>query len=136
VRLARISDQALRVEDCLAAVASPAAGGIGCFIGVVRDHDHSKPVTALEYEAHPSAEDVLRKVCERLASADVVAVAAEHRVGRLAIGDTAVVVAVAAAHRDAALATTAQLIDAIKSEVPIWKHQLFADGTDEWVGCA
>lgn len=114
----------------------PTAGGVGCFVGVVRDHDHSRPVTSLEYEAHPDAEATLHAVCERLVTDDIVAVAAEHRVGRLAVGDTAVVVAVSAAHRDAALRTTTQLIDAIKAEVPIWKHQFFADGTDEWVGCS
>ena len=109
---------------------------MGCFVGVVRDHDHEQPVTALEYEAHPSAETTLREVCERFATDDIVAIAAEHRVGRLAIGDTAVVVVVSAVHREAALRTTAQLIDAIKAELPIWKHQFFADGSDEWVGCA
>ena len=130
-----MSDQPLLVEDCLAAVADATAGGVGCFIGVVRDHDHDRPVTALEYEAHPSAEATLSKVCEALVSDDIVAIAAEHRVGRLAIGDTAVVVAVSAVHRAAALRTTSQLIDTIKAEVPIWKHQYFADGTDEWVNC-
>ena len=123
------------VDDCLAAVADPTAGGVGCFVGVVRDHDHAKPVTALEYEAHPTVTDVLRAVCERFATDEVVAVAAEHRIGRLTVGDIAVVVTVSAVHRDAALRTTTELIDAIKAEVPIWKHQLFADGTDEWVNC-
>jgi molybdopterin synthase catalytic subunit len=75
-------------------------------------------------------------VCERFVTDDVVAIAAEHRVGRLGIGDTAVVVVVSAAHRDAALRTSSRLIDAIKAEVPIWKHQFFADGSDEWVNCA
>jgi molybdopterin synthase catalytic subunit len=124
------------VDDCLAAVSHPTAGGIGCFVGVVRNHDHAKPVTALEYEAHPTVEAALRAVCERFATDDVIAVAAAHRVGRLEIGDVAVVVAVSAVHRDTALTTTHQLIDAIKAEVPIWKHQYFADGTDEWVNCA
>jgi molybdopterin synthase catalytic subunit len=136
VRLARISGEPLILDECLDAVADPAAGGIGCFIGVVRDHDHDRPVTALEYEAHPTAEATLRDVCERFVTDDVVAIAAEHRVGRLGIGDTAVVVVVSAAHRDAALRTSSRLIDAIKAEVPIWKHQFFADGSDEWVNCA
>jgi molybdopterin synthase catalytic subunit len=93
-------------------------------------------VTALEYEAHPTVEAALRAVCERFATDEIVAIAVEHRVGRLDIGDPAVVVAVSAVHRDAALRTTHQLIDAIKAEVPIWKHQFFADGTDEWVNCS
>lgn len=126
----------MTVDTCLAAVADPAAGGVGCFVGVVRDHDHELPVTALEYEAHPTAGATMRTICEGFATDDIVAIAAEHRVGRLAIGDAAVVVAVSAVHRDAALRTTAQLIDAIKANLPIWKHQFFADGSDEWVGCA
>jgi len=65
---------------------------------------------------------------------DVLAVAAVHRVGRLAIGDPAVVVATAAAHRGEAFEATRALIDRLKQTVPIWKHQTFEDGTDEWVG--
>jgi molybdopterin synthase catalytic subunit len=64
----------------------------------------------------------------------VLALAAVHRVGALAIGDAAVVVATATAHRGEAFDATRALIDELKATVPIWKHQLFADGTDEWVG--
>lgn len=136
VALARVSGSPLSVDTCLAAVAHPAAGGVGCFVGVVRDHDHARAVTALTYEAHPSAEAVLQEVCATIAAGDVMAVAAVHRTGELSIGDLAVVVAVSAAHRGEALRATAELIDAVKSRVPIWKHQCFADGTQEWVGCS
>ena len=64
----------------------------------------------------------------------VIALAAVHRVGHLEIGDLAVVVAVSAAHRGAALEACRELIDTLKARVPIWKHQLFSDGSDEWVG--
>ena len=57
-----------------------------------------------------------------------------HRIGPLAIGDTAVIVAVAAAHRGDAFDASRALIDQLKAEVPIWKHQLFTDGDEEWVG--
>ena len=57
-----------------------------------------------------------------------------HRVGRLAIGDAAVVVATTAAHRGEAFEASRALIDELKATVPIWKHQVFIDGTDEWVG--
>jgi molybdopterin synthase catalytic subunit len=131
----RITGRALSVQQCLDAVSHPGAGGVGCFVGVVRDSDAGRQVSSLEYEAHPSAEQQLRSVCERAAEAEVIAVAAEHRTGPLTVGDLAVVVAVSAVHRREALRATAELIDAIKSEVPIWKHQCFTDGTDEWVGC-
>lgn len=134
VTLARISPAPLVVADCLAAVADPAAGGIGLFVGVVRDRDHDAAVDALTYEAHPTAERVLTEVCARFAGEDVIAVAAEHRTGDLVVGDLAVVVAVSSVHRAEALEATHALIDAVKTEVPIWKHQRFADGTEEWVG--
>jgi molybdopterin synthase catalytic subunit len=75
--------------------------------------------------------DVATSVADRY---DVLAVAAVHRVGKLAIGDAAVVVATAAVHRGEAFEASRALIDDLKATVPIWKHQLFADGSDEWVG--
>lgn len=134
VALSRMSAEPLDTAACLAAVTDERAGGIGLFVGVVRSDDHGKAVTSLTYEAHPTADRVLAEVCARIAAEDVVAVAAEHRTGDLAIGDLAVVVAVSAVHRGEALAATHRLIDAVKDEVPIWKHQRFADGTTEWVG--
>ncbi|MFZ5848542.1 MAG: molybdenum cofactor biosynthesis protein MoaE [Actinomycetota bacterium] len=135
VRLVDIRDTALSVDEVLAAVADAAAGGVTLFVGAVRDHDENKSVTGLEYSAHSTALDQLRDVAEEVAREyDVLAVAAVHRVGELAIGDAAVVVATAAAHRGEAFEASRALIDRLKQRVPIWKHQLFADGTDEWVG--
>jgi molybdopterin synthase catalytic subunit len=77
----------------------------------------------------------LREVADGVAARyDVLGVAAVHRVGRLAIGDAAVIVATAAAHRGEAFEASRALIDDLKSTVPIWKHQRFTDGSDEWVG--
>ena len=64
------------------------------------------------------------------------AIAASHRVGTLHIGDAALVAAVAADHRGAAFETCARLVDTVKARLPVWKHQFFADGTDEWVNSA
>jgi molybdopterin synthase catalytic subunit len=106
------------------------------FAGVVRDHDHGRPVTRLEYEAHPSAEAVLKEVAAEVAAdPDVIAVAVSHRVGPLEIGDVALAAAVACAHRASAFAACARLVDEVKARLPVWKHQQFADGTDEWVNC-
>ena len=105
------------------------------FVGRVRDHDGGQGVTGLEYSAHPSALDKLRDVCAQVASTyDVTALAAVHRTGTLAIGDIAVICATATGHRGEAFDATRALIDTLKAEVPIWKHQSFADGTEEWVG--
>ena len=135
VRLVDLRDTALDVAEVLAAVADRRAGGVDVFVGNVRDHDHDHDVTGLEYSAHPTALDRLQDVVRRVAEEyDVVAVAAVHRTGSLAIGDAAVVVATAAVHRGEAFAASRALIDELKATVPIWKHQLFADGSDEWVG--
>ncbi len=136
VRVAAMTDRPLEVGRLADAVSDPRAGGTALFVGSVRDHDHGRSVTALTYEAHPTADAELRRVAQEVASLpDVIAVAAEHRVGPLQIGDLAVVVAVSCAHRGDAFHAGRVLIDRIKAEVPIWKHQLFADGSSEWVAC-
>lgn len=135
IRLLALRETPLSVDEVLAAVEDPAAGGIALFVGTVRDHDGGRSVTRLGYSAHPSAEAVLRDVAGKVISDfPVVALAAVHRTGELAIGDLAVVVGVACPHRAEAFAACRRLIDDLKESVPIWKHQLFADGSDEWVG--
>lgn len=135
VRLTAIRSEPLSVDEVLAAVADPAAGGHALFVGTVRDVDNRLGVTGLSYSAHPTAVDALRRVAETVAARrDVIAVAATHRVGDLAIGEIAVVVGVSCAHRGSAFDACRALIDELKQAVPIWKHQLFTDGTEEWVG--
>jgi molybdopterin synthase catalytic subunit len=135
VRLVDVRDQPLDVGEVTAAVSDPAAGGLAVFVGTVRDHDGGQDVSRLEYSAHPSAEERLAEVAAEVAAEyDVVAVAAVHRVGVLGIGDLAVVSAVSAAHRGTAFEASRALIDRLKERVPIWKHQVFADGSEEWVG--
>jgi len=134
VRLTAIRDTPLDVTEVLAAVEDGAHGAVASFVGVVRDEDGGKKVDALEYSAHPSALDRLTEVCAAVAARHEVKVAAVHRVGLLGIGDLAVVVATSAPHRSTAFDATRELIDTLKAEVPIWKHQAFSDGTQEWVG--
>jgi len=135
IALLDVRDTALSVDEVLAAVADPAAGGVVSFTGLVRATDGGRDVVALEYTAHPSALASLRSVAEAVvADLPVVRVAALHRVGPLQVGDVAVVVAASAAHRDEAFAAARRLIDDLKATVPIWKDQRFADGTQEWVG--
>jgi molybdopterin synthase catalytic subunit len=135
VRLVELRDGPLDVAEVLTAIEDDGSGGLTLFIGRVRDHDHGLDVRGLEYSAHPSALDALREVCATVAERyDVRAVAAVHRVGRLAIGDIAVIVATTSAHRGTSFDASRELIDTLKAEVPIWKHQQFADGSEEWVG--
>ncbi|RKN29579.1 molybdenum cofactor biosynthesis protein MoaE [Micromonospora musae] len=131
-----VTDQPLDLAAHEAAVADPRAGAVVSFQGVVRDHDHGRAVTSLEYEGHPSAERILREVAAEIAAdPEVYAVAVSHRIGALAIGDAALVAAVSTAHRAAAFAACARLVDEVKARLPIWKHQVFADGSEEWVNC-
>ncbi|MGX6604691.1 molybdenum cofactor biosynthesis protein MoaE [Micromonosporaceae bacterium Da 78-11] len=118
------------------AVSERRAGAVVSFQGVVRDHDHGRGVTLLEYEGHPSATAVLRAVAEDIAAdPDVYAVAVSHRIGVLRIGDVALVAAVSTAHRAAAFTACARLVDEAKARLPIWKRQVFDDGAEEWVNC-
>lgn len=137
VRLAELRETPLSVDEVLAAVGDPAAGGVALFVGTVRDTDHGRGVTKLAYSAHPTAPAELRRVAEKAAASfGATAVAAVHRVGDLEVGDLAVVVAVACPHRGEAFDACRALIDQLKHEVPIWKHQRFADGGSEWVNGA
>ncbi len=134
IRLLALRDTPLSLDEVHAAVADTEAGGTTVFVGAVRDHDAGKDVVRLEYSAHPSAEQELRRVAEKVvADFPVVALAAVHRLGALQVGDVAVIVAVSCVHRGEAFEAARRLIDDVKHTVPIWKHQRFADGTEEWV---
>ena len=129
-----LSEELISLTEHENLVAHEAAGAVVGFCGVVRDHDGGRSVTRLEYSAHPSALQVLTEVVHEVAGAaeGVRAVAVSHRIGDLRIGDAALVVAVAADHRGAAFATCALMVDTVKERLPVWKHQFFGDGTDEW----
>lgn len=136
VRLVSVSTAPLDPAVHEAAVAHPRAGGQVLFLGVVREHDHGRDVVSLEYEAHPRAEAVLADVAADIAaSPDVLAIAVSHRAGELVVGDIALVAAVSTAHRREAFEICARLVDEVKHRLPVWKRQVFADGTDEWVNC-
>lgn len=132
-----LETEPLRVEALHASVASPSHGAVVTFVGVVRDHHAGRTVTGLRYSAY-------REMAERLCAEIVAAaegsggarVALRHRIGDLSVGETAVVVVAAAAHRDAAFAACRAVIEAVKSQVPIWKHEQYADGSTSWVGPA
>ena len=133
-----VTDQPISLAEHEELVSHQAAGAIVGFVGMIRDHDDGRGVSRLEYSAHPSAEQVFADVITEVAeqSTGVRAVAASHRIGVLQIGEPALVAAVAADHRQAAFATCARLVDTIKERLPVWKHQFFDDGTEEWVGSA
>ncbi|MFT4216231.1 MAG: molybdenum cofactor biosynthesis protein MoaE [Micropruina sp.] len=131
-----VHDQQLDVARLSALVSDERAGALVTFTGTVRDHDHGRAVTGIEYVGHPSAGTVIAEVAAEFTGRDGVhAIAVEHRVGTLTIGDLALVAAVSASHRSQAFGTCSDLVDRIKERLPIWKRQLFTDGTAEWSNC-
>ncbi|MCR2783839.1 MULTISPECIES: molybdenum cofactor biosynthesis protein MoaE [unclassified Microbacterium] len=136
VRLARISGEALDIAEHLAAVEDDTAGAVTTFIGRVRDHDPdaATAVVALEYSAHPDAQATLHAIADRAIGDGRAIVAVSHRIGRLQVGDLAVVIAVASPHRAEAFEVCRALIETIKTELPVWKRQVEADGTTAWKG--
>lgn len=135
---AALTEETILLAEHEALVADRSAGAIVSFAGRIRNHDGGRGVIRLEYSSHPTAQSTLAEVVAEVAAeaTGVRAVAASHRIGQLVIGDDALIVAVAADHRRDAFDTCARLVDAIKERLPVWKHQFFTDGTDEWVGSA
>jgi len=135
VRIARVTAEPLELAEHLAAVEDASMGAVSTFLGTVRDADPDAAgrVVALEYTAHPDAEATLRRLATE-ADGPGLAVAVSHRIGRLGVGDYAVIIAVASGHRDEAFVACRRLIESIKHELPVWKRQIEADGRTEWKG--
>ena len=131
---ARITAEPIRPGELDSVVLSSANGAIVGFQGIVRDHDGGRGVSLLEYQAHPDAERFLLGCCRAVSDRTGLPVAAIHRVGSLVVGDLALLAVVAAPHRAEAFAACADLVELIKTDVPIWKRQHFDGGVSEWVG--
>ncbi|MGH2442567.1 MAG: molybdenum cofactor biosynthesis protein MoaE [Chloroflexota bacterium] len=128
-------DSPLSIARCIDAVRVPGAGGIATFIGCVRDTSEGKRIDHLEYEAYESM--VMDKLAQVVSEASgrwpILAIAIQHRIGSLAIGDDAVAIAVATPHRAEAFESCRYVIDRLKEIVPIWKKEFSEDGA-VWVG--
>jgi len=129
VRLAEVTGEPLDVDAVRRLVSDPSSGGTVVFIGTTRE------VESLEYEAYV---DMAREQIRRLAEAaaqehGLSAVAVSHRTGTVTLGEPSVVVAASAPHRGEAFAGARALLDAVKSQVPIWKQEHPQDGPPTWV---
>lgn len=130
-----IADQPFDIAPLRERVLSTRAGAYASFEGWVREVNDGRPVSALTYEAYKAlaereGETILAEAMQRFTIIEAVAV---HRVGRLQLGELAVWVGVSAGHRDAAFAACRWIIDEVKSRVPIWKHEHYADGDAGWL---
>ncbi len=131
----RVTDSPLELDEVVRAVSAPEHGGLVTFTGTVRAFSHGKRIVRLEYEAYrPMAERKLAEIGADLAREQPgVRVAIVHRVGKLAVGDAAVVIAASAPHRAQAFDACRAAIDRLKESVPIWKKEISDDG-EEWIG--
>jgi MoaE-MoaD fusion protein len=132
---ARLSSAPLSLAEVVAAVEHRGAGGVTTFTGNVREHSRGKQVTHLEYEAYPAMAVAVMDAIASAVEAEIpgARVALAHRVGRLGIGETAVVIAASAAHRDEAFRACREVIERLKQDVPIWKKEFDSEG-GEWIG--
>jgi len=130
-----LTEEPIRLDPLVDLVRAPDRGGIAIFLGLVRDHHQGRSVLGLDYSAYgPMAELETEKIIAEVAGrSSPVAVAVQHRIGSLTVGDTAVAVVAAAAHRGAAFDACRYVIEELKKRVPVWKKEMFVDGTVEWV---
>lgn len=132
--LIRVTGEVLRTDDAVAAVASPGAGAVNVFLGVVRDNNLGRTVRYLEYDAYPAmAEKVMREIAqEAVERFELEDCAVLHRTGRLEIGETSLLIAVSSGHRAASFEGGHWLVDEIKKRVPVWKKEVWEDG-EAWI---
>ncbi len=135
VEVARVVSRPIALREVVDAVQGSGFGGIVTFTGAVRGDSHGKQVLRLEYEAYvPMAEERLRAIGSEIETKwPGCRIAMLHRIGALEVGEIAVVIAVAAPHRKAAFEGCSHAIDRLKQDVPIWKKEVFEDGS-LWVG--
>ena len=130
-------DTPLQTEAAVRFVTSPTAGGIDVFLGTTRAETSKdgRTLLALDYEAYPEmAVEQLRRLAERARSQwPIEKLAILHRIGRVGIGEPSVVIAVATPHRAESFAACKFIIDQLKVDVPIWKKEIWEDGSGSWV---
>jgi len=132
-----VTSEVIDISTLTTLVADKKCGAVVTFAGDVRNHDGGKDVQLLTYEIHPTAAQEIIRITQSVSdSFDVVKVAVAHRFGEIPIGQSAFAVAVSAHHRESAFDACQALVNAVKAELPIWKHQVFTDGSDEWVNTA
>ena len=130
-----ITDEPLDSGALIDSARRDTCGAVASFIGVVRNHDGGESVDAIEYSSHPSSQQILRDiVMEFKDRPGVHCIVAWHRVGRLEIGEDAMVVAVAAEHRAQAFRAVETIVEDVKAKLPIWKKQELTDGSHNWSG--
>lgn len=137
---AGIEERPLDIPGALSLVATPEAGAVASFLGMVRETssvegERERSVVRLEYDAHPTlAAERLTDIAREAATKwGLARVAVRHRTGTCELGEPTVVVVCSAAHRHDALEACRWVIDEVKASVPIWKKEIYADGSGTWI---
>jgi molybdopterin synthase catalytic subunit len=132
-----VTDQPINSAKIKEQVWAPECGALVEFHGLVRNHDSDREVLRLDYEGHETALAVVKKICEEVAHKyPKVRFGTSHRIGQLSIGELAFYVVSAAAHRSEAFEVNQLLVEQVKAKIPVWKNQIFSDGSNEWVNSA
>jgi molybdopterin synthase catalytic subunit len=132
--MVRVQHDPIDPGSVIESVRSKSSGGLAVFIGTVRNNNDGRNVSALEYHAYEGlAAEEMQAVVDRVrGNRTVDLISAVHRLGRLELGEIAVVVAVSSAHRAEAFDSCREVIEALKHSVPIWKKEHF-DGGEVWI---
>lgn len=130
-----ITQEAIPLEKFLAENPDPSSGAQVFFVGRVRNENHAKSVKQVFYESYPSiAEKEIKKIVESVQSSfEACQIRLQHRVGLLEVGEVAVAIAANAPHRDEAFRACRMMIEELKQKIPIWKNEIYEDGTNEWL---
>lgn len=136
--IVHITQEPILLEKFFSSMPERSCGALVSFAGIVRDHDHGRPVRKLYYDCYVSMADLVIEKLTQEAQArwSIDDIRILHRVGELEIGEVAVAIAVSSVHRDEAFLACRFAIEEIKKNVPIWKKEVFMDGAHEWVGCS
>ena len=130
----KLTSQPLLLADLMSKVSDPTCGGICSFVGTVRNNTDGREVLRLEFESYESmALKELKKIANKASKKwNIRHLLIHHRVGKVEVGELAVIIIAVGTHRDATFSACKYAIDTLKDTVPIWKKEIFTDGS-EWV---
>lgn len=133
--LFEVTERPLSIDDLARLVLTSGDGAVVTFVGTVRDNHEGKKVLALEYEAYNEmAESEMRGIgVEMMARWGLHGIAMQHRVGKLAVGETSIIIAASSPRRTEAFQACSEALDMLKANVPVWKKEYFEDG-EVWLG--
>ena len=131
----RIVSEAIDCRAVIDEVTGEDRGAVLTFAGTVRNTNLGRTVRSIDYHAYESM------ACKELEKLELettdrwpgVKIRIVHRIGRLELGEASVFIAAAGAHRDESFAALRHAIDRLKENAPVWKRELYEDGSEAWL---